>query len=97
MLDKRLDQTEVSRREQANAALLPPTATLDRLIDMAKPDWLLRRINAGRNRIPPPRSPLCLCGRQSRRKAQIPATAAVPVTWINALASSRPKPPQKQA
>jgi len=29
MLDKRLDRTEVSRWEQANAALLPLTATSD--------------------------------------------------------------------
>ena len=74
MLDKRLDRTEVSLWEQANAALLPPTATSDWLIELAKPDWLLRRINAGRKRIPLPAAPFVYAGGNgvARRKLRQP-------------------------
>jgi len=77
MFDKRPDRTEVSPRAQANAALLPPTATSDRLIELAKPDRLLRRINAGRKRIPLPAAPFVYAGGTvvARRKLRQPPPA----------------------
>lgn len=52
----------------------------ERLADRASETGLVAAANkCGSQTHSPPRSALCLCGRQRRRKAQIAATAAVPM------------------